>query len=303
FHGLEDGPRLFMCAALHGDELNGLEIIRRISAELDPGRLKGTVLLAPVVNVYGFITQSRYLPDRRDLNRSFPGSAKGSLAARLAHIFLKEIALKCTHGIDLHTAAFNRFNHPQIRADLSDPETRLCAEAFGAPVIIHSNARDGSLRDAASREGLMVLLYEGGEALRFNHDAVSIGVRGALRVMTLLGMHPGGEPMEKTEGGTIEIIRTRWVRARTSGVMRLSVTLGSHIEKGQILGTISDPFNASQNLVKAPCAGIVIGDTNNPLVHRGDAVIHVGIPAVSVEPPAAGGAPDSRVLPEKTGMS
>jgi len=274
-HGLREGPGLFLTAALHGDELNGIEIIRRVMACLDPGQIRGTVLAVPVVNVFGLITQSRYLPDRRDLNRSFPGSAKGSLAARLAHTVRQEIIQQCTHGIDLHTAGMNRTNLPQIRANFDDPETRKCAKAFGAPVIVNSVARDGSLREAAVASGVHVLVYEAGEPLRFNDDAIETGVSGVLRVMTALGMRIGrsrvpGKPH-------IEVRVSKWIRARRSGILRLSVAVGEHVRKGQTIGVISDSFEDNKVLVKSPWAGIVIGQTVNPLVYRGDAVAHVGI--------------------------
>ncbi len=165
--GAKSGPRLFVSAALHGDELNGTEIIRRLLNQTVLKRLRGTLVAVPIVNVYGLIHQSRYLPDRRDLNRSFPGSVKGSLAARLAHLFMTEIVHNCTHGIDLHTGAIHRSNLPQIRANLDDEETARLADSFGVPVLLNANLRDGSLREAAAEHGIPMLLYEAGEALRF----------------------------------------------------------------------------------------------------------------------------------------
>lgn len=274
-HGLRDGPRLFLTAALHGDELNGLEIIRRVVARLEPRRIRGTVLAVPVVNVFGLITQSRYLPDRRDLNRSFPGSSNGSLASRLAHTVLREIIRPCTHGIDLHTAGMNRTNLPQIRANLADPETRHCAEAFGAPVMVNSAARDGSLREAAAANGVHVLVYEAGEPLRFNDDAIDTGVSGVLRVMAALGMRMGRK--RGPDRPCLEARTSKWVRARRSGILRLSVAVGEHVRKGQSLGVISDSFEEHKITVKSPWTGVVIGQTVNPLVYRGDAIVHVGI--------------------------
>lgn len=274
-HGLKDGPRLFLTAALHGDELNGLEIIRRVVARLDPRRIHGTVLAVPVVNVFGLIAQSRYLPDRRDLNRSFPGSPNGSLASRLAYTVLREIVRPCTHGIDLHTAGLNRTNLPQVRANLADPETRTCAEAFGAPVMVNSAARDGSLREAAHASGVHVLVYEAGEPLRFNEDAIVTGISGVLRVMTSLGMRAGRKGVP--DRPCLEARTSKWVRARRSGILRLSVAVGEHVRKGQSLGVISDSFEEHKITVKSPWTGVVIGQTVNPLVYRGDAIVHVGI--------------------------
>lgn len=275
-HGTKDGPRLFLTAALHGDELNGMEIIRRVVARLDPARIRGTVLAVPVVNMFGLITQSRYLPDRRDLNRSFPGSPNGSLASRLACTVRREIIRSCTHGIDLHTAGVNRTNLPQIRANLDDPETRQCAVAFGAPVIVNSAVRDGSLRQAAVESGVHVLVYEAGEPLRFNDDAIETGVSGVLRVMTALGMRIGHSRIRRKPH--LEVRTSKWVRARRSGILRLSIGVGDHVRKGQVIGQISDSFEESKVVVRSPHTGLVIGQTVNPLVYRGDAIVHVGVP-------------------------
>ncbi len=151
-NGVQPGPRLWLSAAIHGDEINGVEMIRQVLAQVDPGQLKGTLIAVPIVNVFGFIEQSRYLPDRRDLNRSFPGSSRGSLASRLAHLFMQEVVSRCTHGIDLHTASQHRTNWPQIRANLQDRETHRCAQAFGTPVIIHAATRDGGARHFLERK-------------------------------------------------------------------------------------------------------------------------------------------------------
>ena len=276
FRGKKDGPVLLICAALHGDELNGVEIIRRISSVIDPSQLKGTIITVPVVNVFGFITQSRYLPDRRDLNRSFPGSQRGSLTARLANTFMKEIVEKCDYGIDLHTASFNRINLPQIRADLSDPETRNLSMAFGARIIIHSDTRDGSLREAAVKRGIKMMVFEGGEALRFDPESIETGVRGILRIMSLLKMRKGKSRKLRKKTPVI-LSKTTWIRARNSGILRLAVDLGEKISRRQILGAISDPLDEKPVHIRSPRNGIVIGKINNPLVHRGDAMVHIGI--------------------------
>jgi len=271
--GRRSGPRLLVCAALHGDELNGVEVIRRVVEKLEPVQLRGDLIAIPIVNVYGFINQSRYLPDRRDLNRSFPGSATGSLAARLAHVLVTEILDGCTHCIDLHTGSLNRTNLPQVRGDLTDDETRRCARAFSAPAILHASARDGSLREAASRLGLHVLVYEGGEPLRFDAAAIEAGVRGVHGVMHALGMRKSGG---RGRGKPVEIASSTWVRARQSGIFHLAKALGDRVRKGEGLGMICDVLGESRATVRAPDAGIIIGHTNNPLVHRGDALIHLG---------------------------
>lgn len=277
-HGARPGPAILLCAALHGDEINGIEIIRESIAMLDPVQLHGTIVSAPVVNLFGFLNQSRYLPDRRDLNRSFPGSAEGSLASRLAHQFFHDVVSRCTHCIDLHTAAMNRDNLPQVRGDLRDPETRRLALAFGAPVLVHAATRDGSLREAASEAGIPVLLYEGGEPLRFNRDAIRVGVRGVVRVLRALRMTRRRNPYPAPEP-PYECAVTKWIRARQSGVLRLEAELGAHVSKGQILGVIGDPFGEVSVKVRAPSAGVIIGKVSNPLVHRGDAIVHIGVAA------------------------
>ncbi len=272
--GRHAGPRIWVSAAIHGDELNGVEIVRRVLRHLEPASLRGTVIAVPVVNVFGFVTESRYLPDRRDLNRSFPGSRRGSLAARLARLFMDSVVDHCTWGIDLHTGSNHRENLPQIRADLDDTATLEKARAFGAPLVVHSTLRDGSLREAAGARDIRVLLYEAGEALRFHEDAIRVGTSGVLRVMHALGMlgeAPAGPP-----DPPLEVRRSSWVRARRSGIALLSTDLGDEVEEGQELGSISDASDGRAATVRAPFAGVVIGINRMPLVSRGDALVHLG---------------------------
>ncbi|MGA0200044.1 MAG: M14 family metallopeptidase, partial [Prochlorotrichaceae cyanobacterium] len=207
-HGRRPGPCLWLSAAIHGDEINGVEIIRQVLSQVFPKTLRGTLIAVPIVNVFGFIDQSRYLPDRRDLNRCFPGSPRGSLASRLAHLFMKEIVSHCTHGIDLHTASHHRANLPQIRANLHHPETRRCALAFAAPALMHTALRDGSLRQAAARREIPTLLYEGGEALRFEPDVIHRGTQGILRVMQALSMEDFQLP---SPAPSLEVDQPRWI--------------------------------------------------------------------------------------------
>ncbi|ELS00861.1 putative deacylase [Xenococcus sp. PCC 7305] len=274
-NGLDPGPKLWLSAAIHGDELNGVEIIRQVLAQIRPEKLRGTLLAVPIVNVFGFIEQSRYLPDRRDLNRSFPGSEKGSLASRLAFLFMREIVSQSTHGIDLHTAAINRVNLPQIRGNLQDPETHRCAKAFGTKIMLHANTRDGSLRQAATKKGIPVLLYEAGEALRFNAEAIAIGVQGILRVMNCLDMYDLAETVSETE--TIEVTSSKWIRASRGGIFHLGVNLGEKVVKKQELGFITDAVGESQIKVRASVSGIVLSYSLNPLVNQGDAIVHLAI--------------------------
>ncbi len=270
--GKRPGPVLFVSAAIHGDEINGVEIIRRLLKDPQLRRIRGTLVAIPIVNVYGFINHTRYLPDGRDLNRSFPGSKRGSLTGRIAHTFLKEIISHCTHGIDLHTGARHRSNYPQIRANLSDPQTLAMTEAFGAPLAIDAKIRDGSLRQAAGDIGIPVLLYESCEALRFDEIYIRAGVKGIQNVMRHLGM------LRKSRAHTKRPIisrETSWTRAPESGILRVLVPLGAEVEKDQIIGFIADPLGDSEVDVAADTAGIVIGRTNLPLVYEGDALFHI----------------------------
>lgn len=275
-HSRQDGPRLFVSAAVHGDELNGTEIIRRLLTHKSLGRLKGTLVVIPVVNVYGIVYGTRYMPDRRDLNRSFPGSEKGSLTARVANLFMTEVVKRCTHGIDLHTGAIHRTNLPQIRANLDDAETEQLARAFGVPVMLNSAFRDGSLRECAAGEGVPMLLYEAGEALRYDELSIRIGLQGVINVMRELGMlarlkaknrKPPREPFVA--------YKSQWMRAPETGMLRTTKALGASVAKGDVLGYVDDPYSNTQHSIEARVGGVVIGRAQSPLVHEGDAVFHI----------------------------
>lgn len=272
-NGKKPGPRLWISAAIHGDELNGVEIIRRVVRGLRPTRLRGSVIAVPVVNIFGLLEQSRYLPDRRDLNRSFPGSSRGSLAARLAALFMQEVVNQCTHGIDIHTAALHRTNLPQVRANLEDPETYSFARAFGAPIIIHASIRDGSLRQAAAKQQIPALVYEAGEALRFDETAIQVGVEGIVQVMHYLNMLTLGD--KPLKASPVESRETRWVRASKGGIWHRKVELGETVERRQALGFITNTLGDKPVSVRSPMAGLVIGHYQNPLVHQGDALVHI----------------------------
>ena len=274
-NGIESGPVLWLSAAIHGDELNGVEIIAQILSRIDPKKLRGTIIAVSIVNVFGFIEQSRYLPDRRDLNRSFPGSENGSLASRLANLFIREIVDRSTHGIDLHTAAVHRINLPQIRANLEDETTYQCAKAFGAPLMMHSNTRDGSLRQAATKRGIPVLLYEAGEALRFDPLAIENGVSGILGVMNYLEMYQS--ELAPIVGESLKSKNSKWVRASCGGIFHLEVNLGDKVNRRQELGYITNAFGERRVPVRASVGGIVISHIQNPLVNQGDAIIHIAI--------------------------
>jgi hypothetical protein len=262
-----------LSGAVHGDEINGVEIIRRVLKLPVMKRLRGSLVAVPIVNVHGFINHSRYLPDRRDLNRSFPGSETGSLTARVANIFLQEIVHKCTHGIDLHTAAIHRDNLAQVRGNLDNPEIARMAQAFGAPVILNGALVEGSLRKLASEAGVHTLLYEAGEALRFNEDCIRRGVRGIVAVMRELGMLPRAENAKPPR--TLVVRSSTWIRAPQSGILRARASLGTQVRQGDCLGVVADPFGEREVEVASSTTGIIIGCTNLPLVQEGDALFHI----------------------------
>ncbi len=274
-HGASAGPTVWVNAAIHGDEVNGVEVIRRVLEVLDPKVLRGTLLAVPIVNVPGFMSGDRYLPDRRDLNRSFPGSARGSLAGRIAHLFMHEIVQRCSVGIDLHTGSDHRTNLPQVRADLDDPETLRLATAFGAPLMMHAAIRDGSLRQAAREAGAAVLLFEGGEAWRFDEAAIRVGAAGVRRVIEALDMIDAQDHSTQTVPTPMQSRSSRWVRARRSGIVMMWVTTGDTVMKGQPIGQIHDSLGRRLSQVKAPVGGVVVGLNLDPIVNQGDALVHI----------------------------
>ncbi len=272
--GKKPGPTIFVSAAVHGDELNGIEIIRRLINLKGFKLSSGTLIAVPMVNVYGVVNQSRYMPDRRDLNRSFPGSSKGSLAARVANIFLKEIVSHCDYGIDLHTGAIHRSNLPQIRAHLEDEETLALAKAFGAPVILNSDIIEGSLRDAAVASDTKVLLYEAGEALRFDEFSIRAGIKGIVNVLRHLKMMPKARARKKAINQFIAN-NSGWVRATSSGIATHHFQLGDQVKKGDVLAEIGSPYGELLGEVLANKSGVIIGKQNIPLVQEGEAMYHI----------------------------
>lgn len=272
-NGRSSGPVVWISAAIHGDELNGIQIIRKVLWDLDARSVRGALIAVPIVNLFGFIIGSRYLPDRRDLNRSFPGSRRGSSASRLADMFMTEIVAHCSVGIDLHTAANHRINVPQIRANIDNPQTLKLARAFGAPFIINARLRDGSLRQAAAEAGKTTLLYEAGQADRFDEDAITTGYNGVMRTLRSLKMIDTRLPRVPA---TRLVRRTRWMRARKGGIAEIAVDLGDRVETGQPVAYISDAFGSRPVQVKATQTGWVIAKTLRPLVNSGDALVHIG---------------------------
>ncbi len=273
-HGKQAGPVLLVCAAIHGDELNGVEIIRRLKSFRSLSRLHGTLILIPVVNLFGFVHQSRYLPDRRDLNRCFPGSEKGSIASRAAYLFFRDIVQRCTHIIDLHTAAVHRDNLPQIRAALDEPGVQQMAFGFSIPVIINSNLIENTLRAEAGKIGIPVITYEAGEALRLDEKAIVTGARGVVGVLRSLGMLASKRVRSIAVEPSIAT-STRWIRAPTDGMFRSLAKLGTRISKGATLGVVSAPFSTDEEILISPFDGIVICVNNLPLVNEGEALFHI----------------------------
>ncbi len=274
FHGKQEGPTLFVSAAVHGDEVIGVEIVRRLLHSPALKRMRGTLLAVPIVNTFGFMNHSRYLPDRRDLNRSFPGSPTGSLASRLAHIFLNDVVLRADFGIDLHSAAIHRTNLPQVRVTSSRRRAAKLAECFGAPITLHAKLREGSLRGVAAENGVDMLLYEAGEGLRFDEYAVKVGVAGCLNVMHELGMltaRPGKKKVPKP----LHCRVSSWIRAPAGGLLRAYRGTGDVVEEGTLLGQIADPFGTTDTEVIAKHGGVVIGRTNLPIVNEGDGLFHI----------------------------
>ena len=273
--GKEQGPTLFVSAALHGDEIIGVEIIRRLLRMPALSGLRGTLLAVPIVNTLAFLHQSRYLPDRRDLNRSFPGSKSGSLAARLANLFLKEIVDRSDYGVDLHTGAIHRPNLPQIRGDLANPETLRLCKAFGIPLLLNSEPTEGTLREYTTKKGIPVILYESAEALRFDEICIRIGVQGVLNVLYELNMLDRPKGVRKATVEPVIARSSTWARSPASGVLRAQAALGDVVRSGQVIGIVGDPLSENETPISSPATGVVIGRLNLPLVHEGDATFHI----------------------------
>jgi uncharacterized protein len=270
----EDGPTLALTAGMHGDEINGMEIVRRI---LDGGfnRVKrGSVVCMPIINMYGFLNYSREVPDGKDINRSFPGSKSGSLAARVAHHMTHDIIPCIDYGIDFHTGGASRTNYPQVRCVMQDTVNAELALAFHAPFTIDSPFRPNSLRLTASKKGKHIIVYEGGESIRFDQYAIEVGVQGTLRLMKHLNMIDKA-PAPKSENKIIW--SSSWARAHTAGLFQPLVSSGALIQKGQLVGTLTDPFGGFKEDIHAPAMGYVVGLNNNPVVNAGDALLHIGI--------------------------
>ena len=275
----KEGPCLLITGGIHGDEINGVEIVRQIISKKYNKPKMGTIICIPVINVFGFLNQTREFPDGRDLNRVFPGSKRGSLASRYAYHLMQEIVPNIDYCIDFHTGGRERFNAPQIRIN-DDEETIELAEVFGAPFILKTKNREKSFRDSCVKEGKKVLLFEGGKSLDIDQDITNLGVAGALRVMTHLGMRDFSEQLENqadivASKKAMTIEKSAWIRARYSGMYRPFVKAGSFVTKGTVLGSISGPFGDFEKPVKAPNDGYIICINHAPIVNQGDAIVHI----------------------------
>jgi len=273
-NGHRDGPTLCMTAAIHGDELNGIEMVRRVLHDLDPGELNGAVIGIPIVNLQGFRRGSRYLPDRRDLNRYFPGNPLGSSAARIAYSFFEEIIRQCDALVDLHTGSFYRTNLPQLRADLRYSQIKELTQGFGGIAVLHSVAAPGTLRRAATDAGIPTITLEAGEPLRLQSAKVEQGVNGVFSLLNTLDMVHRVLPPGKAEP---VFYASTWVRADHGGILFSVVQLGQKVAAGEVLGTVTDPITNEQNLVYSPENGQILGMALNQVVMPGFAAFRIGI--------------------------
>jgi hypothetical protein len=271
--GPRPGPTLFLTAAVHGDELNGVAVIRDLLIDQDLSDLAGSLIAVPVVNVPGFLNQNRTLPDGRDLNRSFPGNPDGSFTARLAHRVFQDVVRRSDHGIDLHTAGGDRANYPHVRADVADPRVAELAGAFGCPLVIHGRGPAGALRRVAGGAGVPTVVYEAGSARVFERRFIDAGLQGVLNVMRHLGMIDDG-PV-RPPPLSLEVKKSSWLRANAGGILDLRVSLGEPLRRGQVISVNTNPFGRERSQLVAPAPGVVIGLTRSPLVHPGDAICHV----------------------------
>lgn len=274
FRANEEGPTLLLMAGLHGDEINGIEIIRKLIRGNYFRELKhGSVIAMPVVNVISFLNGSRALPDGRDLNRCFPGSQSGSLGSRIAYDLVNQILPQVDFGVDFHTGGAKINNYPQIRCVYKDHRNLELAKLFGAPFTVNSSYRDKTFRYEAARRNKSILVYEAGESLRFSKLAITEGINGCLRLMKGLGMIDTDVPEQET----VMLENTKWVRAEASGLFRTAKKYGSRIEKDSVIGTIADPYGETEYEIKAPADGYIIGINKQPVINEGDALIHIGV--------------------------
>lgn len=271
----KSGPTVFVSGAVHGDELNGTGVVRSLILDPQFDLVRGTLLLIPVINMLGYERHARYLPDRRDLNRSFPGSPDGSLASRFAHHIFQQVITKCDYGIDLHTAAVRRTNYPNVRADLRNKAVARIAFAFGSELVVNGKGPIGSLRRSATAAKCPTIILEAGEVWKIEPGVVELGARGVRNVLIDLGM-ADGEPFKPAY--QVRVDKTKWVRAELGGMLQFHVAPGTWVEQDQPLATNYDLFGREQGVLLSPVAGVVMGMTTMPSVTPGDPVCHIAIP-------------------------
>ncbi len=274
YRSKKEGPTILLSAGMHGDETNGIEIVRRIMTRPEVHNLKcGNLIVLPVINIVSFLFGSRDLPDGRDLNRCFPGNKNGSFGARIAYDLMKTIIPLIDFGVDFHTGGAKINNYPQLRCVFNFPDNEEIAKRFSAPLIIDSVYRDGTFRKEAAKKGKPILVYEGGESLRFDYGAINEGVNGCLRLMKSYDMID----IEVPNNPSVRIIKDTWVRAKTSGLFHLNKANGSHVDKNELIGVICNPYGEVETKIISPVSGYVVGVNNQPVVNEGDALIHIGL--------------------------
>lgn len=293
-HGKRPGPTLCLTAAVHGDEINGIEIVRRILYNIDPDKLSGSVIGVPIVNLQGFQRNSRYLPDRRDLNRYFPGVADGSSAARIAHSFFNEVIINCSVLVDIHTGSFDRTNLPQLRADLTQPAVVELTQGFGATVVLHNSGAVGTLRRAAVEHGISAVTLEAGGPMRLQEKAVAHSVKSIHTLLNHLNM-----VKRNSIWGAKEPIyySSRWLRANKGGILLSEIELGEDVEENELLGTVTNPITNVRTELFSPVAGRILGMTQDQVVMPGYAAYHIGINALSTDAPLDSGPAANGPLP------
>jgi predicted deacylase len=274
FRSENPGPTLLILAGMHGDEINGIEIVRRLIKRSDIQKpLCGSIVAIPVINIISFLYGSRDLPDGRDLNRCFPGTKSGSLGSRIAYDLMNEVIPQIDFGIDFHTGGAKISNYPQLRCVSTNKTNLDLGKKFSPPLIINSPFRDSTLRKEAARKGKSILVFEGGESSRFDYLSINEGMNGCLRLMKHFKMIDGEIP----NNPTVLLNKTTWVRAKSSGLFHTSKTNGAHIRKGELIGMICDPYGDYEEKILAPNDGYIVGINNQPVINQGDALMHIGI--------------------------